>query len=198
MAYPLASTTLNVGVLQTNSFVWEKKIKKKKQRGHQIPDHCSFDWWWRYSTVKPQLRRFTLTHYLNRKAVWNSTCEQINIWSDMCKHYWGKTIKRGWLVKKGSITCYKYTQSVHLILILVADPVRVVKKISSSRRIRESNRHRGPEAPHQARDLGAAQAPTRGQGHRPVRGPGGEDPRSKTDLRFSCLLKLALLSLEQC
>ena len=71
--------------------------------------------------------------------------------------------------------------------------LRVVK-ISSSRRIRKSSWHWGPEAPYQRWSLWAARAPSGVQGWHPVGGPGGETPMSKTDLRFSRLLKLALLS----
>ena len=69
---------------------------------------------------------------------------------------------------------------------------RVLKKILSSRRIRESNWHWGLKAPHQERGLGAAQPLSGVQGQCPVKGPGGEAPRGKTDLRFSHLLKLVL------
>ena len=47
-----------------------------------------------------------------------------------------------------------------------------------------SRRHWGPEAPREARGLGAAYAPSGVQGQRPFGGPGGEAPGSKTDLRF--------------
>ena len=42
----------------------------------------------------------------------------------------------------------------------------------------------GAGDPPQARDLGAAEAPSRVQGQSPVGGPGGEAPRRKMNLTF--------------
>ena len=86
----------------------------KKQRGDQKPDHCCFHWWQKCS-IKPTLSHFTLTHHLKRKAVWNSTHEQIK--ADMKWHtqtLLGKkkkknNQKRRTFLKKGSTThCTSY------------------------------------------------------------------------------------------
>ena len=94
MAYPL--TYLNFVVFAS---VNRKKLLLKKKP--KKPHHCCFHWWQKCS-IKPKLSHFTLTHDLKRKAVWNSTYEQIKV--DMKWHTQTllekKTIKRGGLFKK--------------------------------------------------------------------------------------------------
>ena len=70
----------------------------------------------------------------------------------------------------------------------------MVVKISSSRRVRKSSQHWGQRPPTSCGVCEPPGPPAGVQGWHPVGEPGGETPVSKTDLRFSHLLKLALLS----